>query len=243
MTETPTDIGFSYELGVDINLGTPDEPQWQNVRYAKSIAPTAEDKTVDAQTYDDCGADHPVKVGESWRLEMHVQGHRLADGQYLPEIEKLLTACSPDATGEGATVHLRWYDKPAGGKTPNPTDAYQGKGTVSVARAATGTAEEAGWNFTITGQGPRQKIANPLVVKPVITSVEPARATSGKQVTLTGAALSKVTEVKFGSHTADFTKVSDTSIVAVVPSGASGSVQVTAKAASGTSEPKAFTVG
>lgn len=166
---TDTRIGFSYEYGLDINTGTAKAPTWQPVRFAKVIAPTTSPKTVDGATYDDLGADHPITTGESWELQATIQQHRMADGKYLPEIEALKAATEPDATGAAASVHVRWYDKPATGK-PNPNDAYEGHGTVSMQRATTGVNEEGGWSFTITGQGPRKKITNPHATTPSAAS-------------------------------------------------------------------------
>ncbi|MCD4558225.1 phage tail tube protein [Schaalia sp. lx-100] len=159
-----TEYGFSYEYGVDVNLADAGaSPNWQSTRFCKVIAPTAEPKTVDGATYDDKGADHPIKTGENWGLELTIQQHRISEsGNYLPEVEKLKAASEPDAYGNRATVHVRWYDKPSSGK-PNANDAYEGFGTVKMVRSATGVNEEGGWQFTITGQGPRTKIKNPLV--------------------------------------------------------------------------------
>lgn len=163
MPDTPvtSEVGFSYEYGVDIDTSSTSTPAWQPVRFAKVIAPTRTPKSTDGATYDDKGADHPIITGESWELQITIQQHRLADGKYLPEIETLKAATEPDSAGQKASVHLRWYDKPASG-TANANDAYEGRGTVSMQRANTGVNEEGGWTFTITGQGPRVKITNPM---------------------------------------------------------------------------------
>lgn len=238
-----TQRGFSYELGVDLNHGTRETPDWRPMRFCKAIAPQATPKEIDGQTYDDLGADHPVKVGESWGLSVTQQQHRLANGMYLPETELIMAAAAPDATGSEATVHLRVYDKPAEG-APNPTDAFEGFATVSVTRAQTGTAEEGGWNFEFKGQGPRKRIPNPLAEsgKPVVTSVSPQRATVGKQVTISGAGLKSATKVEFGSTNAEFTVVGDT-LITVVPSGASGSVKIKVTNPRGAGDLFSYTVG
>ncbi|QPK81115.1 hypothetical protein G7Y41_08760 [Schaalia sp. ZJ405] len=161
--ETPTtNIGFSYEHGIDVNLAKPsEEAKWQAVRFAQVIAPTTEAKTVDGATYDDKGADHPIKTGESWNIQLTVQQHRDETGAYLPEVEKLKAATEPDANGNLSTVEVRWYDKPSSGK-PNKDDAYQGVATVKMSRANTGVNEQGAFQFELSGQGPRKKIVNPL---------------------------------------------------------------------------------
>ena len=159
-TTESTQYGFSYEYGVDIELGN----KWQPIRFISSVNPTVSPKEVDAATYDDNGADHPVRVGETPSLSFYVQMHRLNTGDFLPEVEALLSATAPDAVGSLGVVKVRYYDKPVKGK-PNPKEAYEITATVSVERAATGNAELSGWNFTLNGQGARKRIVNPETTK------------------------------------------------------------------------------
>ncbi|RTE47891.1 hypothetical protein [Actinobaculum sp. 352] len=158
MSQPTGDYTFSYEYGVDIKLT---DGSWQPIRFISAVQPTVSAKELDGATYDDKGADHPVKVGETASLTFNVQGHRLADGAYLPEVEALLAANEPDATGTKATVTVRYYDKPAAG-TANPNDAYELDATVNAfARQNTDNASLGGWTVTLNGQGPRRKITNP----------------------------------------------------------------------------------
>ena len=159
-TTEPTQYGFSYEYGVDIWNGS----TWQPIRFISSVNPTVSPKEVDAATYDDNGADHPVRVGETPSLSFYVQMHRLATGKFLPEVETLLAATAPDAVGSLGVVKVRYYDKPVRGK-PNAKEAYEIAATVSVERAATGNSELSGWNFTLNGQGARKTIVNPETTK------------------------------------------------------------------------------
>jgi hypothetical protein len=160
----PTQYGFSYEYGVDIY--NKERNEWQPIRFISSVNPTVSAKEVDAATYDDNGADHPVRVGETPSLSFYVQMHRLATGNFLPEVEILLSATSPDAVGSLGVVKVRYYDKPVKGK-PNSKEAYELTATVSVERAATGNAELSGWNFTLNGQGARKIIVNPATTYPL----------------------------------------------------------------------------
>lgn len=151
-----TQYGFSYEYGVDIWI----TDKWQPIRFISSVNPTVSPKEVDAATYDDNGADHPVRVGETPSLSFYVQMHRLTSGNFLPEVEALLAATRPDAVGSLGVVKVRYYDKPVKG-TPNSKEAYELTATVSAERASTGNAELSGWNFTLNGQGARKGITNP----------------------------------------------------------------------------------
>ena len=162
---TDVDLGFSYEYGVDVNLGTGETEDWQRVRFISQVDPTVSIKSEDGATYEDLGADHPVKVGETWGLNFYVQQQRMADGNFLPEVEAILAATAPDANGNKATLPFRWYDKPSGGATPNPKQAFAGRGTVAVTRANNANSGIGGWNVTVTGQGPREQLAtNPAAV-------------------------------------------------------------------------------
>ncbi|MEN1976996.1 phage tail tube protein [Cellulomonas olei] len=163
MSETPveTELAFSYEYAVDINIGTRAAPVWQNIRFISAVDPQATSVTQDGATYDDNGAPHPIKTSESWTLGFTAQGHRLpTTGLYLPEVEKLLELAGPDSVGNAASGQFRWYDDPSD-HVPNPNEAYEGDGTVAVTRQNTGNDQIAGWTVTVTGQGRRRKIANP----------------------------------------------------------------------------------
>lgn len=157
-TTEKTQYGFSYEYGVDIYSAVSNT--WLPIRFISSVNPTVSPKEVDAATYDDKGADHPVRVGETPSLSFYVQMHRLESGNFLPEVETLLAATRPNAVGSLGVVRVRYYDKPVN-SLPNPDEAYELTATVSAERAATGNAELGGWNFTLNGQGPRVKIPNP----------------------------------------------------------------------------------
>lgn len=162
MSETlpETDFAFSYEYGVDINVGTAITPDWQRIRFISAVDPQRNPITQPAETYDDLGAPNAAVLSESWTLGFTVQAQRLPDGKFLPEVEALLSAARPIAVGKLASRDFRWYDKPAVG-TPNADEAYQGRGTVQINRQNTGNDQIAGWTVTITGQGRRTQIPNP----------------------------------------------------------------------------------
>lgn len=243
-----TQIGMSYEMGVDINLGTVASPIWQPIRRPTAIAPGVTPKLADAQTYDDFGADNSDRIGESFVLSFGLQVNRNAStGLYLPEVEKLKSYTEPNALGILAVAHVRWYDKPSAG-TPNPNDAYEGFATVSIDRGATGNADVGSWSITLTGKGARTQIANPyagqVAVKPTVTGVTPSAAAAGTLVTITGTGFVGTTLVKFGAVTATvYQVVGGSTIVAVMPAGTAGAADVTVTNATGVSTAFAYTRG
>ncbi|POH63803.1 hypothetical protein E3O57_07995 [Cryobacterium sp. TMN-39-2] len=181
-------------------------------------------------------------------LAFNVQVNRaLTTGLYLSEVEKLLSATGPGATGESAVVDARWYHKPAVG-VPNPTDAGHGFFTVAPARQNTGPGGEIeSLGITLTGKGEYEKIANPFTgwsenPAPNLSAVTPPGQGATKQVIITGTGLLGATDVKFGATSATaFTVVSATTVVATIPDGAAGSVNVTVVTPVGTSPVLAYT--
>lgn len=240
-------LGFSYEYGVDINLGTPEAPNWQSIRRPSAIAPSVSPITADAQSYDDFGAPNADRISESWALSFSIQVNRLASGLYTPEFERLKSYTEPDAVGVLAVAQVRWYDKPFAG-TPNLDDAYMGFATVTVERANTGNSDTGTWTVTLTGKGKRTKIANPFTgwaaAVPTITAATPTAAAVGAQVTITGTGFLGTTFVKFAAVTAPvFTVMGGSTIVVVMPAGVAGSAPVTVTNATGISTAFAYTRG
>lgn len=250
MSET-TELGFSYEYALDVNLGTPEAPNWQPIRFVSALDPQVSSVTQDGATYDDNGAPHPVKTSESWTVGGTVQLHRKTDGTYLPEVEKLLDLAGPEAVGNSAAGHFRWYDDPTGWE-PNPDEAYEGRGTVAVTRQNTGNDQIAGLTFTITGQGRRTRISNPSTASagtaPALATALPSGAAQGALVTITGSGFTGVTGatgVRFGGTNAtSYVVVNGSKIVAVMPAGSAGSAPVTVThPTTGVSAPLAYTRG
>lgn len=242
-------IGKSFEYGLDVNLGTFASPTWQSFRRISGFQPTPTPTTQDAQTYDDFGAQNSDVTGWSWALAFNVLVNRaITTGLYLPEVEYLLARTRPSAKGEAAVADVRWYHKPESGAA-NPNDAGRGFCTVSYQRqntGADGAIEQ--FAFTLTGKGPYTEITNPFVstptAAPVIASILPAGKPAGGQVTITGTGFLGATDVKFGTPSASaFTVLSDSTIVAVLPAGSAGSVNVTVTTPVGTSPAVAYTRG
>jgi hypothetical protein len=241
-------LGFSYEYGVDIDLGVPGSPVWQPIRRPSAIKPTMKPITSSGATYDDFGAPNDQRISESWDLSFSVLVNRLAStGLYPDEIEKLKSYTEPDALGALAVAHVRWYDKPAAG-IANPAEAYEGYAFVTIERANVGNADAGVFNVTMTGQGKRIKIANPFAgwgaAAPTVTAATPAGAAVGALVTITGTNFTTATSVKFLAVSATvFTIVGGSSIVAVMPAGVAGSAPVTVINPTGTSNALPYTRG
>ena len=241
-----TTLGKSFEYGLDINLGTAASPSWQPIRRISAWAPTYPATTQDQATYDDLGADNQAVTARSFATSFTVQGNRsVTTGLYLPEVEALLAAAK--ATGEAAVVDIRWYHKPEVG-APNPTDAGRASCRVEFTRQNTGNAEIEVFNATLTGQGPFESIANPFagwdVTTPVLAAVSPEGAAAGELVTLTGSGLLGATAVTFDAVAAeDFVVANAATIIASLPVGSAGAVDVVVTTPGGTSAAVSYTRG
>lgn len=242
-------IGKSFEYGLDVNLATVASPSWQSVRRISSFQPTPTPTTQDAQTYDDLGAINEDVTGWSWSLVFNVQINRsTTTGLYLPEVEAFLARTRPTAKGEAAIVDVRWYHKPESGE-PNPNDAFRGIATVATSRQNTGpNGEIEVLQITLTGKGPAEEISNPFtgwdVTVPIVAAVDPEGAAVGELVTITGSGLLGATAVEFDSvASTEFVVVNASTIIATIPAGSAGEVDVEVTTPGGTSAVFAYTRG
>lgn len=240
-------LGQSFEYGIDINVGTFAVPSWQPVRRMSGWAPTFPKVTQDAGTYDDRGAPNEDVSGRGFAAAFTVQANRsTTTGLYLPEVEAIVNASR--RKGDAAVLDIRFYHKPDSG-APHPTDAGRALVTVESSRQNTGNAEIDVFSVSLTGKGEYTPIANPFTgwndnPAPAITGVTPPAQLAGKQVTITGVGFLGATDVKFGATSAAaFTVVSATTIVASLPAGSAGPVQVTVVTPVGTSANFAYTRG
>jgi hypothetical protein len=243
-------IGKSFEHGLDVNLGSLAVPNWQEVRRISGFQPTDTPTTQDAQTYDDLGAINQDVTGWSWALAFNQQVHRSqTTGLYLPETEYLLArAGHPDAKGADAVAHVRWYHKPETG-TPNPSEAFEGFGTVAKTRQNVGPNGEIDvYGFSLTGKGPKTPITNPFagwdVTAPTVTGVLETAAGDGDLITIVGTGLLGATAITIdASPVTDFTVVNSSTIIAVMPVGDAGAVDIIVTTPGGVSAAFEYTRG
>jgi hypothetical protein len=241
-----TTLGQSFEYGIDLNLATYGAPSWQEVRRMSGWAPTFPKVTQDGGTYDDEGAPNEDISGRGFAGAFTVQANRSqTTGLYLPEVECLVNASR--RIGDQAVVDLRFYHKPKSG-TPHPTDAGRVLATVDLVRQNTGNAENDIFAITLAGKGAYTPIANPYTsivdAVPAISAITPSGAAATKLITITGSGFLGATDVKFGTTSAtDFTVLSEATIVATVPAGSAGSVNVTVVGPNGVSPAFAYTRG
>lgn len=240
-----TTLGKSFEYGLDINIGSFAAPVWQPCRRMSAWAPTFPKVTQDAATYDDRGAPNEDISGRGFATAFTVQANRsVTTGLYLPEVEAIVTASR--SKGEAAVLDVRFYHKPEAG-TPHPTDAGRAFVTVEATRQNTGNAEIDVISVSLAGKGEYEPIENPFTgwddaPAPAISAITPPAAGEDDQILITGTGFLGATAVKFGAVDATaFTVVAQSTIVATLPVGAAGSVNITVVTPVGTSPVRAYT--
>lgn len=99
------------------------------------------------------------------------------------------------------------------------------------------------WTHTYSATCSVYAIIDADVPAPHLVSVTPWHGLPSGSITIGGTNLSNATAVMFGTHAASFTVNSDSSITAIVPTGADGDVLVTVTTPKGTSNGLDFLVG
>lgn len=242
---TPGDLGFSYQFGIDIDLGYPVGPEdWTQVAFITDASDSNEKTKSDTATYYDQGSARNAITGESWGLTFNHQLQRNPDGTFIEVLAKLVDAAKFGRRNTGAKVKVRFYD------TEGAAYAYQGEAYVSMARAATGNAEVGAFTFTLEGDGPLTEITNPTDtnVAPIVTSATPSGVAANGIVVIRGSNFQDATDVKFltvSSGTKNIAWFIDdpNTIYARMPAGTAGSAPVTVINAAGTSNALAYTRG
>lgn len=242
---TPGDLGFSYEFGIDIDMGYPLGPEdWTQVAFITGASDNNEKTKSDTATYYDRGAARNAITGEGWGLTFTHQLQRNPDGTYIAVLAKLVEASKFGKRNQGAKVKVRFYD------TEGADYAFQGEAYVSSARSATGNAEVGGFTFTLEGDGTLTEIANPNLtgVVPVVTSATPSGVAVNGIIKILGNGFLGATDVKVGATSSGAVNVAwfiddAGTIYAKMPAGSAGPTTVTVTNATGVSNALAYTRG
>lgn len=139
-------------------------------------------------------------------------------------------------------IYVRWWDTSFAGAEAKQAPTFVQWAAQPTSRTALETV-----NVTFNVQGGPSDIVNPgdtaTSGEPVITSIAPTGQSVGDQLAIHGNGFTGATDVDFGLTAAtDFLVVSDNLVVVVVPSGASGAVDVTVTNATGESDAMSYTV-
>lgn len=239
---TPTkatggDIGFSYELQIDIDTAWPasDTPDFTQLAFITNVQPTLNRDMGDTSTYDDRGAKAVTVTGEDWALTFDHQIQRQASGEFITTLQQILNAAQFGGRNKQAQIHVRFYD------TEGADYAYDGYAYVSITRTAAGNNDVGGWTVSLTGDGKLTKIANPYIGL-TIASIEPTSMGKDDLVTIKGSEFTGATDVTFdGVAATDFVVVDEETIVATIPAGTAGDVPVIVTTSAGATDAFSYT--
>jgi len=196
------------------------------------VAPQITPNKVDSSDYDTDGWSSSEITMQAWTAV--IKYNKLSESGAPDPVQETVRAAQGQF-GDAARLYVRWYDTDGG------AEAYTGRAIVELQRSKTGVADIAEITLTLTGDGAVTAITNPYsaALAPVVLTATPSGAGTGSQVTITGQHFTGVvpaTGVKFGAVVATVTTVvSDSTIVAVMPSGSAGSAPVTVTNATGVS--------
>ena len=190
--------------------------------------------------YDTNGYGSSEKTMTNWSAVVKLERINTA-GVYDPGQE--MVRATRFQFSAAARVYIRWYDR------NNAPEAYTGYAIVDYNPSKTGAGDFEEITVTFTGDGQLTTITNPVTTAtaPVVTSATPSGVTVGGQVQIQGAYFTgtiPTTGVKFGAVNAtSWTVVSDSLLVAIVPTGSAGSAPIVVTNATGASNSFAYTRG
>lgn len=148
--------------------------------------------------------------------------------------------------GTAAVIPFRYYELEPGGPR---VEAYEGTGVPTWTPDGGNMESLDTVAFSLTGRGKRNAIEHPegAALKAAIATILPSGAPAAATVAIEGAGFTGITGaagVKFGGVNAtSYQVLSDGTILAVVPAGAAGEVQVIVGIAAQASAPKLYTRG
>ena len=208
---------FRQDVSVD---GT----SWVKLGALTDFAPTETPTNQPADTYDTEGFNAFEKTMTGWQV---VSQFLMPTTANVPsDAGQQLLSNTRFQFGASARAYTRWYDRNGG------TDAWSGLALVAWNQTTTATPDIAQVTATLQGDGVLAQISNPYasLAVPVIMSATPSGVGSGGQLQITGAGFLgtvSTTGVKIGgTNASSWIVVSDSLIVAVVPTGTAGSAPI-----------------
>lgn len=220
-----------YKLDVSTDNAT-----WIPVHGIQDFADVPKDTMQDVTDYDTNGFASSQKTLSQG--ELTVKMTRILSASVLDPGQEIIRATKYQF-GDASMVYARWYDR------NGQPEAWTAQMTPSWSPSKTAAADVEEVTVKMTSNGAVTAITNPYSVTniPVITSITPANAAAGTLVNVVGAYLTGATAVKFGATAATLTDVvSDSLIVAEIPSTSTGTVTVTVTTPAGTSVGTPYTV-
>ena len=230
---------LARRYATDINLGTPDEPDWQRLLGVREFSPEIEPTHEDDSVYEDEGWHSHTRTALAWQLEINIS-HRKSEAGEWNAVQRFLRNSSIQF-GTGSYVGVRYYDR-----NGVADDAWEGKALITWAPEGGEHTAVDRVDVTFQGSGPLREISNPegTAQEPEITSLVPNSGGSGvgvnQLVKVHGHWFRDVEDVEFNGDSAQYTVISPNLITAVAPANSEGTVDVIVTTAEGTSDPAEY---
>ena len=164
---------------------------------------------------------------------------KLYNGQMDAGQAALERAATADPGDPARLIEVRWYDRHGRGQ------AKRGFAEVEWNPQGGGSADEDTVQVVLHIQGKPTTESNPAgapATVPTITSMTPAGKGGDELVTIVGTGFGDATNVDMDSNAADFTIISPSTIVAIIPSGVTpGAASVIVTNGTGPSTPFSYT--
>lgn len=236
MTDAINLLARGYRVDVSADGST----NWLQVKGLNDLNPQITPNKQDSSNYDSDGWAASEITMQAWTVGLKF--NRQTTSGVEDAAQKLLRDCIGEF-GDDARVYVRWYS------TNTDLEAFSGRAIVELTPSKTGVADLSEMQVTLTGDGELSKISNPYSasLEPVIASATPSAVAEGGQVQIVGQNFTGTvtsTGVKFGSTAAtSWLVVSDSLIVAIMPSGSAGAANITVTNATGASDAFSYTRG
>lgn len=228
-------VSLARRFKVDVST---DGVSWLPLKGITDLNASEKPTTQSTADYDNNGFDSFEKTLTAWsvvaKMDRQVNAGVFDPGQELLRKTKYQFQ-------DAARAYVRWYDR------NNAPEAYSGRALISYVQSKTAVADVEEITVTFDGDGIVSSITNPVTNanSPVVSSATPSGAATGALINIQGAYFTGTvasTGVKIGGVAATtWNVVSDSLIVAELPTGTAGSAPITVTNANGTSNSFAYT--
>lgn len=160
MVDSISTLARKFKLEVMPGADDPTADNWTPVFGIQEFTPGKEDNLEDDSDYDSDGWSSQTRTSQSWSVEATVARKQAASADgvapaaYDPG-QEIIRAAS-DQFGIDGTVLVRWYNRNGG------DEAYQGRAMAGFADDGGSTTALSTATITLTGNGPRERITNPV---------------------------------------------------------------------------------
>lgn len=203
-----------------------------------NLLPTPTPVTIAREVYGTKGVQSIDKIGDNWVVTFSAEGVRDDDGAIVqPWLIELIAIAG--LKGAANKVDIQWFDA-----LDEALPAYEGSFSVSYVPGATGYADKALFNFTLTSNGVIPPITSPIAGTgaPILESATPSGLTVGDLIVVRGYNLDTAVSATIdGVAVAEIRPVDSNVIVLLIPAAVAGSAPIIVTNGVGASAPLPYT--